>query len=776
MRVDTIQTSFVGGEFGPSLVGRTDIDQYKQACAIIQNFLIRPFGSIISTPGTKFVNQCKTGGSTTIAGVRLIPFQFSVTDSYIIEMGVGYFRFYTNGAVVVSPGTTPYEVVHTYASADISSIQFCQNHDVLYLAHANYPPAILTRLGSTSWTLANFAFTGGPFQPVNITTTTLQASTATSGATVSLTFSPTGSGVFVASSGSNVGHVGSYFSIGSTVTNASTGLAVQGYVKITSVVNSYSATGTVMSLLSTIGATTIWQQPSWSYPSGWPARGTFFQSRLFFARTSTEPQTVWGSANFNFTEYGVNGGADDDALNLQLAATQGNDIKWLAPMNDLIVGTYGGEFCISNGIGTGNPLTPATAGVVNQTSWGSEAIPPKKIGNFAYYVQRASQKLREIFFVWTSANYKSVDKTILSPHICGGGFLDIAYQQNPETVLWCLCSNGTIATMTREVDQEVQAWSRQTTLGSYSSIAIIPSQSGPYDEAWTIVNRQINGTSVNYIDTFQNQIVPLSPTTGRVLQDKLFYVHSGLTYDAFSSTSALTSTSISLSATAGTIVVTSSAAYFSSGNVGKRLRAVDADHNILGEILITGYTSSTVIVGTSKYSFSAPSYSAGYWGVSVTTLSGLSYLEKQSVVVCADGGTDYPAKTVSNGSITLSYNYYVVTVGLPASQIIMTLPQETPTERGTAQGKKQRINNVAFKLNNSYTGFSISGTTGTLFIVQNRKPTVLLGNPPALLTGILPNITFQDDYRYGSQVLIENTDPMPVEILSLMTTIETFDR
>lgn len=557
------------------------------------------------------------------------------------------------------------------------------------------------------------------------------------------------------------------------MTSATTGLAVQGYVQITNVVSTTAVTASVLANLTLSGVTSVWALGSWSYPSGWPARCCFFQSRLFAARTSTEPQNVWGSGTFNFTNFAVNGGADDDALNLQLSATQGNDIKWLAPMNDLICGTYGGEFSISAGIGTGNPLTPATVGVIQQTSWGSEAVIPRRIGNFAYYVQRGAQKLREISFQFLQSNYKSVDKTILSPHINGGGFIDIEYQQNPDTVLWCLCTNGTLATMTREVDQEVQGWSRQVTAGTYASIAIIPSQAGPYDEAWVIVTRKINATTVNYIERFASQILPVSQTTGMVLQDQLFYVHSGLTYNAFSNTS---STSISLSATAGTIVITSSTAYFASTNVGERLRAVDADHNILGEILITGYTSSTIIVGKSKYNFTAPSYSAGFWGVSVTSLSGLSYLEAQTVVVCADGGTDYPSKVVSNGTITLGYNYYVVSVGLQAPQILMTLPQELPDQKGTSQGKRQRINSVGFKLNNSYTGFMISGTTGTLFLVQTRNPQTVLGTPPPLTTGVLPNLTFPDGYRYGSQVLIENTDPMPIEILSIMTDIETFHK
>lgn len=769
----TIKTSFTAGELGPSLFGRTDIDQYTNACAIVQNWIVRPSGSIISTPGTEFINQCVTGGSTTIPGVRLIPFQFSVTDSFIIEMGVGYFRFYTNGAVVVSPGTTPYQVAHTYAAADIPSIQYCQNHDVLYIFHGNYPPATLTRFSATSWVLANFPFTGGPFQPTNSNTSST-VWVSDSGGTVSITSSTP---LFTVSSGTNAGNVGSYFSIGSTITSATTGLAVQGYVQITNVVSTMAVTASVISTLSLNGVTNVWSLPSWSYPSGWPARCTFYQSRLFAARTSTEPQTVWGSSSFVFNSFAVNGGADDDALDLQLSATQGNDIKWLVGMNDLICGTYGGEFCISSGIGTGNPLTPSTVGVIQQTSWGSEAIIPKKIGNFAYYVQRGMQKLREVFYEWTSANYKSVDKTILSPQINGSGFSDIAYQQNPDTVLWCLCSNGTIATMTREVDQNVQGWARQVTLGSYSSIAVIPSQAGPYDEVWVIVNRLINGQSVNYIEKFASQIIPKQGLTQIPQQDQVWYVHCGLMYDAFSATSSPTATSISLSATAGTIVVTSSSPYFVSSDVGERIRAVDAYDNILGEILITGYTSSTIVVGTSKYNFSTSSYAAGFWGVSVTSISGLQQLAGQTVVVCADGGKDNPPKVVTTdgtGRITLAYNYFVVTVGLQAPQILMTLPQENPDGEGTSQGKKQRINEVGFKLNNSYTGFSISGTTGTLFPIQFRNPTTFLGTAPPLYTGVVPNIGFLDDYRYGSQLYINNSDPFPVEILSIITAIETF--
>lgn len=794
MKIDTCQTSFVGGEIAPSLFGRTDIAQYANACEIVENMLIRPYGSLISSPGTEYINACKTGGSTSIS--RLIPFIFSRTDSYIIEMGVGYFRFYTNGAVVVSPGTTPYEVAHTYTATELSNVQFCQLNDVIYLTHPDHPPRQLTRYSASNWTLANFAFTGGPFLDDNTSTITIRSSLST-GTNSTISLSATNSTIyFVPSSSATVlGHVNTYWKIGLTVTNSTTGVAEQGYVKLTGVTNVTTATGTIIKTLNSTVATTTWAEGAWSSVNGWPACITFHQQRLCFARTAQEPQKIWASQNFIYTEFAVNTGLDDEALNLQLASNESNDIKWLASGQSLIAGTYGGEYILSSG--DSSPLTPSNTKVSKETSWGSEPIIPKRIGSFFYYVQRFGRKLRELFYFWDKNSYKSVDKTILSPHISGDGFIDTTYQQNPDTILWCVCSNGTLATMTREVDQEVQGWTRQTTDGLYESIATIPSKSEPHDEVWVVVARTIGGATKRYVERFKSQEIPDR-------QDQCFYVHSGLTYDGYTETSlTATASTISLNATAGTsVIVTCNTAYFSVGDIGQRIRAINSDGDILGELKITNYTSSTIVSGVVKYNFSTTAYATGFWGLSVNSLSGLGHLEGKTVSVLADGGTDKPNKVVSNGTITLAYDYFYVNVGLPYDQIIYTLPQEAGAQRGTAQGKKQRINEVAFKVNKSHKGFYVGGTeddvdevryadelipdvvyTGTIpnadFVLKRvsfRDPATLLGTPELLYTGIIPNITFRDDYKYGSKVYIKNSDPLPVELLSLITTIDTNEK
>jgi hypothetical protein len=284
-------------------------------------------------------------------------------------------------------------------------------------------------------------------------------------------------------------------------------------------------------------------------------------------------------------------------------------------------------------------------------------------------------------------------------------------------------------------------------------------------------------------------------------QDLCNYLHSSLLYNAFTAptSSAIT---ISLSGTSGTVTVTSSGIAFAQTQVGNRLRAIDADGIIIGEGNITATVGTTGCTIAVTYTFNAVNYPVNRWGVSVDSVSGLDHLEGEEVNVLADGGTDLPAKTVSTGAITLAYDYFVVRAGLAYDQIIRTLPRELGSIRGTAQGKIQRINEVGFKVNRSHKGFWVGGTeteldnvsyiesttdeilyTGTIpnpdFVLERvsfRDPATPLGTPEVLYTGIMSNITFRDDYQYGSEIYIKNSDPLPLNLLSIIGTLDTFDK
>lgn len=762
-KIDHIQTSFSGGEFGTSLYGRTDVAQYGNACAIVENFLIRPYGSVISTPGTRFINKVKDSSKKT----RLIKFVFNQTDAYVIEMGDKYFRFYTNGGVVVTTGTTPFELAHIYLESELFEVQFTQLNDVIWLSHPDHPIQKLTRLATASWTIADFAYIGGPFLDDNTTATTI-APSASSG-TINLTAS---SGLFTVSSGSTKGHTNTYWKLGTTLTNSTTALDEQGYVKITYVTSATTATASVLKLLSVDSATTDWAEAAWSDVRGWPAKVTFHERRLFFARTNEEPQVVWGSKVFEYDNFALDGAADDDGLNMALASNESNEIQWLTSGKSLIAGTYGGAFVINSG--STDPLTPSNTNASNEINIGTTSLTPRKIGSFIYYVQRFGKKIREMFYFWDLDAYKSEDKTIFSPHILGDGIVDMDYQQTPETILYCVTTEGTLATFTREIDQQVQAWSRQTTEAGaalYESVAVIPSQTKDYDEVWVVVNRTITGSTVRYIEAFEDIEVPAR-------QDLCLYLHSALTYNAYEETSLSPVANISLSGTSGTVTVTTNTTYFYANDVGQRIRAINSIGATIGELDITGYTSGTVVYGVVTYTFSALTYAGGLWGVSVNEISGLDHLEGKTVSVLADGGTDKPNKTVSAGTISLEYDYFVVNAGLPYDQILYTLPREAGSQRGTSQGKIQKINEVAFKVNRSHTGFKVGGTPtdSDLERISFRDPSTLMGTTELLYTGVIPNISFRDDYRYGSQIYIKNEDPLPLEILNIICTLETFDK
>lgn len=772
MHTDHIQTSFSAGEFGPELYGRTDVAQYSNACAIVENFLVRPYGSVISTPGTRYVAETKLSAQGTYSTERLIPFVFNRTQSYVIECGEKYFRFYTDGGQVTTNGTTPVELAHRYTAAEIQDIQYAQLNDTIWITHPDHPPQQLVRYASNSWSISTLAFIGGPYMDDN--TSTITMSTSDTAGTIQVYLSATTSTIrFVPSvSTTNQGHYNTYWKMGQTRTNATTGIEEQGYFKMTCVTSSIAGTASVIKTLSTSVATTSWAEAAWSDVNGWPKCVTFHESRLWFARTTEEPQKIWGSKSFVYDDFALDGAADDDGINIQLASNEANEIQWLASGTVLIAGTYGGEFTITGGADT--PLTPTNTNASKQTSWGSEPIVPKKIGNFFYYIQRFGKKLRELFYFWDLDTYKAVDKTVLSPHILRDGVVDMAYQQNPDTVLYCVLTNGTIATLTREVDQEVQGWSRQTTSGTYCSITAIPSQSYPYDEVWVLVERSITPTgstvkNKRYIEYFENIEVPDR-------QDECFYLHSGLTYNAYTQSNiALTLSAVSGS-TVSAVIVTTSTTKFNSAHVGKRLRAIDSEGLTLGEMEIDTFSAGTTVIGEVVYTFSTTSFAANRWGVSVNSVSGMSHLEARTVKILGDGGLEKPDVVVTGGVISMAYDYFVINAGLGYDQKLQTLPPEVGSQRGTAQGKIQKINAVGFKVNRSYKGFKAGGTYAMTERINFRDPSTLMGTPEALYTGVIPNITFNDDYRYGSQVYILNEDPLPIELLSVMMSIDTNDK
>ncbi|KKL60991.1 hypothetical protein LCGC14_2199770, partial [marine sediment metagenome] len=91
-----ILSSFNAGELSPLLGAREDLAKYQSGCSIMENLIPIPQGGAQKRPGTKYIAEVKTSSLKT----RLLPFEFSTSQSYILEVGNQYMRFFTNGASV----------------------------------------------------------------------------------------------------------------------------------------------------------------------------------------------------------------------------------------------------------------------------------------------------------------------------------------------------------------------------------------------------------------------------------------------------------------------------------------------------------------------------------------------------------------------------------------------------------------------------------------------------------------------------------------------------
>src|SRR3990167_61363 len=282
-----------------------------------------------------------------------------------------------------------------------------------------------------------------------------------------------------------------------------------GLCKIKVVTSAVEVKADILSVLSvkTESEAGLWslEVESWSDTYGYPAACAFFQQRLYLGGSNQQPITVWGSTVDLFENFAV-GTSDDNSLEYTLTAQ--NKIRWLAEAKNLAVGTAGDERIL--GTGDDTALTPSNVKAAKDTTYGCALIAPITVGNTTLFVQRAGRKLRELAFVFENDSYKAPDLTILAEHITEGGIMEIAYQQEPDSLVYGVRGDGQLLTMTYQRDEGVIGWARQITQGLFDSAAVIPVAGK--DEVWVVVARQIAGVWKRYIEYFSTDMWVASNT------------------------------------------------------------------------------------------------------------------------------------------------------------------------------------------------------------------------------------------------------------------------
>ena len=140
MRQDLELTSFTKGELSPRLKGRVDYEGYFNGCETLLNMVVQLQGGVTRRPGTMFSDYTKFQSDDAPGMARLIAFQFSVTQAYMLVFGNFYMQVFRNGFPVDAGGGVTVEIATPWSAAEAFQLGHAQSADVLYITHPNHQP------------------------------------------------------------------------------------------------------------------------------------------------------------------------------------------------------------------------------------------------------------------------------------------------------------------------------------------------------------------------------------------------------------------------------------------------------------------------------------------------------------------------------------------------------------------------------------------------------------------------------------------------------------
>ena len=855
-RVAVQLTNFTAGELSPRLDGRNDLSKYSSGCTKLENFIIYPHGAAARRSGTSFAAEVANSANKT----RLMPFEFSTTQTYMLEFSNLKIRVFkdsstvfeanktitaitkANPAVVTSnahgysngdeikitsvvgmtevnekrflvankttntfeltdkDGTNinstnfttytsggvankVFEITTPYTTAQLFDIKFVQSADVMYLCHPSHAPATLSRTGDISWTLADVVFTKGPFQDVNITTTTLTPSSAS-----------TGSRTITASSTTGINS-------GSGFLSTDVGRFVHfndGFGTITAVGSTTSITVDVTTAFANTNAITAWHLGSFSNTTGFPACVTFFEQRLVFAGTTNQPQTVFFSKSGDYENMDANIGgtvADSDAIIYTIASNQVNAIRFMTATRTLVIGTAGGEFSVSGG-GTDSAITPTNILIKKQSNHGASNLDAVSVGNVTLFLQRARRKVRELAYNFDVDGYLAPDMTILSEHITEGGLSQLAYQQEPNQIIWGVRGDGELIGLTYQREQEVLAWHRHIFGGIFGIPIITVSDYANITTGTRIVITKSDGETITFTSTTgtasaqQFKTETNNDTTATNLKNSINTANttSSTGVTATVSGSVITLTEVEPTGLSYLTIKTFDETRLTSVSQGKAVcesvAVIPTDNDEYQTWVIVKRTINNItrryveflntfkFTATDNTTFNFLDSAASYSGAAATTISGLDYLEGQTVHVLSNGAT-HATRIVSSGAITLEKASTDVKVGLGYPSILQTMRLDAGSQNGTSQAKTKRIYEITLRLFESI-GVEVGGNLSDMERVPFRKSSDVMDQGLPTFNGD-KTVEFRGNYDTDGFIFVRQTQPLPLTVLSLYPDLQTND-
>lgn len=506
---NSTQPSFSSGIISTELFSRIDYSKLASGLRQCENWIIRPAGGAEYRSGTKYICETKYQDKETV----LIPFIENRDCGYCIEFGEGYIRFYKDGERIEKDGV-PVELETTFKQDELKNIKYAQLKNKMYIVHKNHAPMVLTRNSDTCWSIVFIDFNTNVAQPDTIA---LQAGTPKKSDTV-VNYDKWQYAVSMVDENGNESIAKKTGTITSDIdlVNQNIDISIttpEGVNKNWSIYiyrvfrgefyfmyklecEDGKRTYELKDISFQLDTTKSIKRPFTAFDDeNYPSCVGFWNQRLIFAGTKNNPNTIYGSrvgVYNDFTNTILNN--DDEAFELTFNSGSNDTITDIVPMDDLIVTTQSKIWRV-----VGSTVKNMSAYIESYS--GSSGLRPFVYKKSILYIDSSLNTVSNFIYSYELNGYMGQNLDILCRELMDGYVInDISFRDTPFGVLYCVRSDGVLLGLTYLKEENVYAWHKHVTNGSFENICSVDKSKD--DEVYAIVSR--NGKK--YVEIFQNQI------------------------------------------------------------------------------------------------------------------------------------------------------------------------------------------------------------------------------------------------------------------------------
>lgn len=479
-----MQLSFNGGIVSSEMFGRFDQSKYQTGVAKCTNFYPELFGGLTYRAGFRYVHHY----SKDLGKWRLIPFVFSEEQAIVIAIRAGYANFFADGGILLDENNQTLKVDLPYAEEHLMQLRYAQSADVITITHPNYPPRKIIRRGATEWTTEVVMIGYGISVPQNIAATAhidpkylpggqqhdsyIERDYSYQVTAVNEENESAASVKVVVKNDLTLG--GNY----NTITwEAVAGATRYNVFKLRSGLASYIGETTELSFtddyIETNGAITppLIRDPFEFYPTA----VAYYGQRKMYGGGYKSPQWLRMSRTATDDNFSYHIPLQDtDSIQIRFAARDGNGVKHIIPISDLMILTSGAVWKLT----ADGAVTATSVSVQPQSFVGANDMTPVQVGGAAIFASDQTGHVHELSLTsGYNAFYQTMDLSIMCPHLFDGyKIVDCALLRNPLNIVYFVRDDGVLLSLSYEPQQQVWAWAEHNTKGKFISVAAIPEE------------------------------------------------------------------------------------------------------------------------------------------------------------------------------------------------------------------------------------------------------------------------------------------------------------